>query len=186
MRIRSKQFAGWVTIGGVLVFLTAVVTLHFLERDYDPVRQMMSELALGRYGYLMDIAFAGLAVSILGTQYGLASLGAPFGLRALLVVAALSLFGAGLFRLGDASRIHVAFVAVAFVSLALAMYLLARLSGMLVSRPTAVLSLGLSAATALSAALGSSIIPVGIGQRAATVFMLIWLGVLGRVLVRNE
>ncbi len=46
-----------------LVFPVLVVALQVIQRrDYHPVRQAMSELALGRDGWLMAIAFCSLAV----------------------------------------------------------------------------------------------------------------------------
>jgi len=178
--------AGWLTIVGALAFFATVLALHMLEPGVDPQRQLMSELAHGHYGWLMGIAFAEIAISILAAQYGLVSIRAPVGPRALLIVAALSLFGAGVFRLGDASQVHIALVVLASVSLVLAMYLLARLPGMLVSRSFVTFSFASSAAAAVSVALGCSVVPVGLGQRAATLCVLVWLGVLGRTIVGVE
>ena len=186
MANRSSYIAGWVTVGGAIVFFVTVLALHMLQPGYDPVHQLMSALALGPHGWLMRVAFSGLAVSILAAQYGLASFGAPLGLRTLLIVAALSLFGAGIFRLGDASQVHVALVDLAFVSLVLAMYLLARLRGTLVPRSVVMLCWGLIAGTIFNVALGCSVIPVGIGQRAATLCVLVWLGVMGWMIIRVE
>src|SRR6478672_6519117 len=46
-----------------LVFPLLVVTLQWIQRgDYHPMRQAMSELALGRDGWLMAVAFCSLAV----------------------------------------------------------------------------------------------------------------------------
>ena len=49
--------------GSTLAFPLLVVTLQVIQRrDYSPMRQAMSELALGRDGWLMTVAFVALAV----------------------------------------------------------------------------------------------------------------------------
>ena len=41
-----------------LAFLALLTLLHFLEPEFDPRWRMISEYELGRYGYLMSLAFA--------------------------------------------------------------------------------------------------------------------------------
>jgi hypothetical protein len=76
-------------MAGVATFVAVVSVLHLLQRDYDPAHQLMSELAQGRYGGVMILAFGGLAVSALGIQHSIGALGASPALRMLLVTAAL-------------------------------------------------------------------------------------------------
>ena len=42
---------------GVAMFVIAVVALHLLQPNYEPTHQLMSELALGPYGWAMIVAF---------------------------------------------------------------------------------------------------------------------------------
>lgn len=52
--MRSKSYIS-VYLG--LAFLGLLVLLHFLEPEFDPRWRMISEYELGRYGYLMSLAF---------------------------------------------------------------------------------------------------------------------------------
>ena len=47
--------------GGVTVAL--VVLLHVLEPEYDPSWRMISEYSVGRYGWVMRVAFVAMAIS---------------------------------------------------------------------------------------------------------------------------
>ena len=47
--------------GGVTVALVAV--LHVLEPEYDPSWRMISEYSVGRYGWVMRVAFVTMAIS---------------------------------------------------------------------------------------------------------------------------
>jgi hypothetical protein len=49
---------------GVAIFVIIVVALHLLQPEYEPTRQLMSELALGQYGWAMFVAFLGLAIAL--------------------------------------------------------------------------------------------------------------------------
>lgn len=48
--------------GGITVGLIAI--LHVLEPEYDPSWRMISEYSLGRYGWVMRLAFVGMAVGL--------------------------------------------------------------------------------------------------------------------------
>ena len=100
-------------LAGVATFIAVVATLHFLQPGYDPSTQLMSELALGRYGGAMTAAFGGLAVAVFGIQASIGASGAGKGLRAVLVGAAAFFLLAGIFPLGAASGIHIAAIATA-------------------------------------------------------------------------
>ena len=56
---------------GISYFLTAVIALHFLRADYDPVSRFVSEYAVGSYGFLMTSAFFGLSLGSLALVFGL-------------------------------------------------------------------------------------------------------------------
>lgn len=48
--------------GGITVGLIAI--LHVLEPEYDPSWRMISEYSLGRYGWVMRLAFVGMAIGL--------------------------------------------------------------------------------------------------------------------------
>ena len=47
----------------VAICFAAMVLLHVVRTDLDPVRQVMSEYANGRFGYLMTAAFYAIGLS---------------------------------------------------------------------------------------------------------------------------
>jgi hypothetical protein len=172
-------------LAGVAIFVAVVVPLHFLQPDYDAADQLMSELALGRYGWAMFFAFSGLALAAFGVQLALGSFGASRSLRGLLAAAAFFFLAAGVFPLGATSEIHIAVIATAFVLSVLAMYLYPADAGDAIAAAPRALSWSLAAGVAASVALGHALLPIGIGQRLAAIFLLIWFAVLGRRLARQ-
>jgi hypothetical membrane protein len=166
-------------IAGVTTFVATVVILHLLQPDYDPIHQLMSELALGRNGWAMMVAFAALAFAVFGIQNAIKAFEASRGLRFLMVVAAAFFLAAGLFPLGDTSEIHIAAIATAFVLSVLAMYLFPSGAGRASAAAPRAISWSLAAGVAASVALGHSVLPMGIGQRLAAACLLAWLAILG-------
>ena len=82
-------------------FLSILVLLHFLEPEFDPSWRMISEYALGRYGWMMSLAFFCWGGSVLSSLVALWHfLNTIRGMIArgwlMLIVAAL--FGAGIFK----------------------------------------------------------------------------------------
>lgn len=71
--LHPKQAAGFATIAiaGVACFFVTVVVLHVLRPEYDPARRVMSNYAVGAYGFLMIIAFLALAMSEFALALGL-------------------------------------------------------------------------------------------------------------------
>lgn len=77
---RSERFTivenKWITwlaamaTAGIGYFFVAVAWLHFLRPDYDPVRRVISNYAVGRYGVLMTVAFLALALSFFSLALG--------------------------------------------------------------------------------------------------------------------
>jgi hypothetical protein len=53
-------------VSGAL-FILLLGGLHVLEPEYDPTWRFISEYALGRFGWLMTLAFLSLALSLAGT-----------------------------------------------------------------------------------------------------------------------
>ncbi len=118
-----------ITALGVTVFLAIVITLHVIQIQigYSPTDQLMSELALGKYGFAMFFAFISLAVACLGSERILHSARSSIVISMLLWGASLSFFGAGYFKLGSHTEIHIGLVSLAFILLGLTMYLTPRL-----------------------------------------------------------
>ena len=161
------------------MFVVTVVTLHFLQPAYDPVHQLMSELALGPYGWAMLLAFVGLALAVFGVQAALGGFGGSLHLRFLLSAAALCFLAAGVVPLEVNSDLHIAAIATAFVLSVLAMYLFPSGAGRAASAAPRPLSWCLAAGVAVSVGLGHSVLPMGIGQRLAAICLIAWLAILG-------
>ena len=166
-------------IAGVALFVATVAALHFLQPGYDRANQLMSELALGAYGWAMVIAFAGLAMAMLGVQAAAAARDASRSLRVTLLAAAVFFAVSGVFPLGRTSEIHIAAIAVAFVLSVLAMYLYPAHAGRGASAAPRAISWPLAAGVAGSVALGQTLLPMGIAQRLAAAFLLAWLCIVG-------
>jgi hypothetical protein len=96
-----------------------------------------------------------------------------------LLVAAAFFLAAGLFPLGEASSIHIAAIAAAFVLSVLAMYLFPAMAEQAAGWAPRSVSWGLAAGVAASVLLGHTVVPMGIGQRSAAAFLLAWLAVVG-------
>ena len=56
---------------GIVYFIAAVTALHFLRPDYHPMRRLLSEFAVGKYGWLMASAFIALAIGSLSLTVGI-------------------------------------------------------------------------------------------------------------------
>ena len=59
--------------GGITVALIAI--LHVLEPEYDPSWRMISEYSVGRYGWVMRLAFVTMAIGLAATCVALWSFG---------------------------------------------------------------------------------------------------------------
>jgi len=172
-------------LAGAGIFLAVVTVLHAVQPGYEPAQQLMSELALGRHGWAMLPAFAGLAVATLAIQHSIAALGAAIALRILLIAAALFFLAAGVFPLGETSELHIAAIAGAFILLVLAMYLFPSLAGRAAALAPRAISWPLAAGVALGIVLGLSALPMAVGQRFAALCMLAWLIIVGWRLLRR-
>ena len=175
----SNWVIGCITIGGVIGFISSVGYLHIVQEGYDPVQQLMSELALGRHGNLMIFAFFSFAASVFTAQIGLHRCKSPIIIKLFLITASISLSGAGVFDLNNAAVLHIVLVAIAFVLIVFVTYLLPRYVSAFRTPAHKLISWSLGAFTALSIALGQNLIPMGIGQRGAALCILAWLGWLG-------
>jgi hypothetical protein len=174
-----SSWAGAVVLVGVALFVAPVVTLHLVQPNYEPSQQLMSELALGPFGWAMFIAFTGLSLSVFGVFLAIAFLGGSGWLRLVLVAATLSFLAAGIFPLGATSEIHIGAIAIAFVLSVLAMYLFPSSAGRAAAAASRALSWSLAAGVTASVLLGHSVLPMGIGQRLAALCLIAWLAILG-------
>ena len=94
--------ASLVAVVLVTICFAAMVLLHVVRTDLDPVRQVMSEYANGRYGYLMTAAFyaIGLSAVVLARRLGRAVRHRPLTVvvRVLLALGGIGLVLAGIFE----------------------------------------------------------------------------------------
>jgi len=68
MNSNKRYWSIVATIVGITVFVVIIFILHFIQPDYNPKYQLISELAIGKYGALVFIAFSGLAAAVFGLQ----------------------------------------------------------------------------------------------------------------------
>ena len=54
-------------LAAVVVFFILLAALHFIEPEFDPSKRLISECELGRYGWVMSLAFFSLGVGVLAT-----------------------------------------------------------------------------------------------------------------------
>lgn len=173
-----------VSIVGVIAFIVIVVLLHVLQPGYNPVEQLISELADGPHGSAMFFAFLSLAIALASLAFGLFQLQTPIAIPICLSLASVCFIGAGIFRLGTAAETHIAFVAVAFFFCVLAMYLLPRTKHEMTSVRNRVISWGLAVVVASGVVSGGSLIPVGIAQRIIVGALLVWIIIFASRLFR--
>ncbi len=83
------------------VFLAILILLHFLKRELDPSWRMISEYEIGRFGWLMRLAFFCWGASVLALLFAIwPSLQLTSGAisRWWFAVIATAMFGAGIFK----------------------------------------------------------------------------------------
>jgi len=83
------------------VFLAILFTLHFLKREFDPAWRMISEYEIGRFGWMMRVAFFCWGASVLALLITIWPALLPIGgtiSRWWFVLIVLALFGAGIFK----------------------------------------------------------------------------------------
>ena len=173
---RSPTFVqGVIALAGVAGFLAVVIPLHFLQPGYDPANQLMSELALGPYGEVMVLAFTAIAAALAAIVLALGRLGAGWPVRVALGLASICFALSGAFPLGASSTIHIAAIAIAFVTAVLAMYLFPSMAGPAAWVAPRAVCWGLAAGVAVAVALGHSVLPMGVGQRLAAACLFAWI-----------
>lgn len=95
------------------LFLILLITLHFIEPEFEPSKHLISEYELGRFGFLMSLAFfslgAGLLSTIISTWADVKTIGGLVG-RLWFLVLFTALIGAGIFypyaEPNTASKLH--------------------------------------------------------------------------------
>jgi hypothetical membrane protein len=142
LRTHQTKQSAWLAslaVGGLLYFVLAVVSLHVLRSELNPLKRAVSNYAIGPFGLLMSSAFFTLALSEVALGLGLARSLAP-SLRVCLSVLLLNLAGMGLVVIGifpgdvtslhppatTTAVIHWTGAALSFLSLMIATFLLPR------------------------------------------------------------
>jgi len=97
---RSK-IAALAAVAFSSAFLVILILLHFLEPEFDPSWRMISEYEIGRYGWMMTLAFfcwGGSVLSLLAALWPfLRTISGKIG-RWWLLLLGVALFGAGIFK----------------------------------------------------------------------------------------
>lgn len=87
-----SRTAARLSFAGAAAFLVLLVALHFIKPELDPSWRMISEYAIGRYGWVMVLAFLSLAFScvtlFVAVRGQIRTTGGRIGLVLLLVCAA--------------------------------------------------------------------------------------------------
>ena len=175
----------------------AIVVLHFLRPEYNPINHAVSNYAVGSYGYLMTAAFYALALSVFALALNLFRSIALTNLSRvailLLCLASSGMVVMGIFP-GDAHALHppatitgvVHWTAagMSFLSIMVAAFLLSSLFKtderlQRFQRPCFLLALTMVGALLLYGIL-ALVGWIGIGQRIYLAVCLLWLLVLTR------
>ncbi len=87
-----SQTAARLSLAAATTFLVLPAALYFIKREFDPSWRVISEYALGDYGWIMALAFLSLALSCVSLFVAIRSqirpLGGKIGLAFLLIAAA--------------------------------------------------------------------------------------------------
>jgi hypothetical membrane protein len=178
---RTATIVRKIVLACVAYYAIVGIALHFLEPEYDPRFQFMSDYAWGAYGWLMTTTFFVLALALVTTAVGgrdahpsSRSARTGFGL---LVVAALFVCLAGVFR---GVPLHDVASAVAFPNLVMAALFVSwsfRNAGgwQRIHPATFLIALGMFAAVvSMLADVGMP----GLQQRAFFCLLLLWLSIV--------
>ena len=95
------MLSAYTSIAFASVFLAILFLLHFLKRELDPAWRMISEYEIGRFGWLMRLAFFCWGASVLALLITLWPALQPISgtiSRWWFVLIVIALFGAGIFK----------------------------------------------------------------------------------------
>ena len=181
-----------IEMGGIVYFVAAVVVLHFLRPEYDPINHAVSNYASGAYGYLMTAAFYALAVSVLALVAGLFYSIAPTSLSRVamicMCVASCGMVFMAIFP-GDVNALHspatligvihwtaagVSFLSIMIAAFVLSAFFKTDVHFQRFKRPCFMLALAMVGALVLYGIL-ALVGWIGIGQRIFIAVCLIWL-----------
>jgi len=160
---------------GILGFVLTIIALHMIQTNHSPFYQLISELALGKYGSFMLVGFFSFSIAVFTSQQVLALYKNSMSIRILLLIASFFLASAGIFKLGEHTNLHVALVAGSFVLIVLSMYLVPRFIPQFQERTSVIICWVLGGCAVISVGLGHGFIPIGIAQKLAACCILIWL-----------
>ena len=93
--------SAYTTIVFAALFLAILFLLHFLKRELDPSWRMISEYEIGRFGWMMRLAFFCWGASVLALLITIWPVLLPISgtiSRWWLVLIVIALFGAGIFK----------------------------------------------------------------------------------------
>lgn len=103
-RPRYSIFAARLAFAAATTVLVLLAALHFLSPEFDPSWRMVSEYALGKYGWVLALMFLAWALSCVTLYFAIRShiqtLGGKIGLGFLLATAA----GMGMAAIFDVSQ----------------------------------------------------------------------------------
>jgi hypothetical protein len=163
------------SVAGAACFCLTVAYLQMVQYGYEPMHQLMSELALGAHGQWMFIAFAGLAIAMLALAVRMASFKGHSLPTSATVIAGLCFLGAGLFPLGATSEIHIALIALAFIATGFSMYVLPSCANASLVPTCRLYSWGCLIALVLCVVAGNALLPMGLSQRCAAGVLILWI-----------
>ena len=95
------MLSAYISIVFVVVFLAILFLLHFLKRELDPAWRMISEYEIGRFGWMMRLAFFCWGASLLALLITIWPTLQPISgtiSRWWFVLIVIALFGAGIFK----------------------------------------------------------------------------------------
>ncbi|MFC1841289.1 DUF998 domain-containing protein [Thermodesulfobacteriota bacterium] len=172
---KKNKLFGYLSIFGSIIFIAIILFLHLVQSQYDFMNQYMSELAMGKYGKLMIIAFCCFALSVFSVSEIFRIHGSLGILNFLFMIASVCLIGAGVINLEYNATIHIVFVMIASVLIILGMILSPYFIFEYRDIIHRAVSLSLGIIAILISILDQYCIPEGIGQRVTACCILIWL-----------
>lgn len=184
--------AARIALGGLATWTVLVIVLHVLAGDgYDPTAQPISELIRQPWGWLLTVAFAGLAVAGVGLAAGLRALLDPRSpVPALLVACAALWLVTGVVPAGGEDAAAVVHDLTALTSLVLVWTVMLLTPAGLRTRPDWAVLARVTRPWAVSAfgaaVLGGALAGFGVGQRAFVVGWVLWLWVVAGRLERSS
>jgi len=111
--LRLLEYLPKISLIAVALFITLLAVLHIIEPEFEPSKHLISEYELGRFGWLMSLAFFSLGIGVLSmvlsTWIYTKTKGSLIGKWIFLAIS-VALFGAGFFYPyiipNTASKIH--------------------------------------------------------------------------------